>query len=293
MAGLLASRLIDAVGWQSLFYIGGVLPLGLSIVLFRAMPDSIEFLVMRRAANREIRDLLARLSPAVNIPSDCQFVVKGEKTRGVPMWQLFSGGRACGTLFLWASYFVTFMILATSGTWTPNLLQRAGIEGAQSSLAVALFALGSVFGTPLAGFLVSRFAARRVLPAALTGGAVTFAAVGHAGQSIALVVFCLGLAGFFLGVASSGLIALAPLVYSTAIRSTGVGWAIGLGRLGAIVGPLVIGLLVSRGWQIGDTFAALGIPVLCAALFTSLIAINRPHGAAAADRVAPAAGEEP
>jgi AAHS family 4-hydroxybenzoate transporter-like MFS transporter len=150
--------------------------------------------------------------------------------------------------------------------------------------------LGSVFGTPLAGFLVSRFAARRVLPAALTGGAVTFAAVGHAGQSIALVVFCLGLAGFFLGVASSGLIALAPLLYSTAIRSTGVGWAIGLGRLGAIVGPLVIGLLVSRGWQIGDTFAALGIPALCAALFTRLIAINRRHRAA--DGVAATTGEE-
>src|SRR6516164_4807819 len=290
MVGLLASRLIDAVGWQSLFYIGGVLPLGLSIVLIRAMPDSIEFLVMRKAANREIRDLLVRLSPAVNIPSDCQFVVNGEKSRGVPVWQLFSAGRACGTLLLWASYFVTFMILATSGAWTPNLLQRAGIEGARSSLAVALFALGSVFGTPLAGFLVSRFTARRVLPAALVGGALTFAAVGHAGQSIALVVFCLGLAGFFLGVASSGLIALGPLLYSTAIRSTGVGWAMGLGRVGAIVGPLVIGLLVSRGWQIGDTFAALGIPALCAALFTRLIAINRPHRAA--DSFAATTGEE-
>jgi len=63
-------RSADAFGWQSLFYIGGVLPLGLSIVLIRAIPDSIEFLVMRKAANREIRDLLVPLSPAVNIPSD-------------------------------------------------------------------------------------------------------------------------------------------------------------------------------------------------------------------------------
>ena len=72
----------------------------------------------------------------------------------------------------------------------------------------------------------------------------------------------------------------------------GVGWAMGLGRLGAIVGPLAIGLLVSRGWRIGDTFAALGMPALCGALFTSLIAINRPPGTAAADRVATDAGEE-
>jgi MFS transporter, AAHS family, 4-hydroxybenzoate transporter len=278
MAGLLASRLIDAVGWQSLFYIGGVLPLALSIVLIRALPDSIEFLVMRGAASREIRDLLVRIIPTVNLPSGCQFVIDGEKTRGAPVWLLFSAGRARGTLLLWASYFVTFMILAISGSWTPNLLQRAGIEGSRSSVAVALFALGSVFGTPLAGFLVNRFAARRVLPAALVGGAVTFGGLGHAGQSVALVIVCLGLAGFFLGVASSGLIALGPLLYSTAMRSTGVGWAMGLGRLGAIVGPLALGLLISRGWEIGDTFAALGIPALCAALFTSLIAINRPRG---------------
>ena len=75
--------------------------------------------------------------------------------------------------------------------------------------------------------------------------------------------------------ASSGLIALGPLLYSTAIRSTGVGWAMGLGRLGAIVGPLAIGLLVSRGWPIGDSFAVLALPALCAALFTSLIATSR------------------
>ena len=224
MVGLLASGLINTVGWQSLFYIGGILPLGLSILLIRALPDSIEFLVMRAAAWRDIRDLLVRMSPTVNIVTGCKFVINSEKSRGVPVWQLFSPGVAGGTVLLWASYFVTFMILVTSGTWTPTLLQRAGIGGSQSSVAMALFALGSVFGTPLAGFLVSRFAARRVLPAALVGSAVTLDAVGHTSQPVALVIACLGLAGFFLGVASSDLIALAPLLYSTAIRSTGVGW---------------------------------------------------------------------
>jgi MFS transporter, AAHS family, 4-hydroxybenzoate transporter len=99
--------------------------------------------------------------------------------------------------------------------------------------------------------------------------------VGHASQSITLVIVFLGFAGFFLGVASSCLIALAPLLYSTAIRSTGVGWAVGLGRLGSLVGPLAIGLLVNRGWQVSDSFVAIGAPALCAALFTRLIGINR------------------
>ena len=101
---MLASRLINAVGWQSLFYIGGILPLCLSIVLIRALPDSIEFLVMRAAAWREIRDLLVRISPTTNIASGCQFVTSTEKGRGVPVWQLFSAGIVGGTVLLWASY---------------------------------------------------------------------------------------------------------------------------------------------------------------------------------------------
>jgi AAHS family 4-hydroxybenzoate transporter-like MFS transporter len=98
IVGLLASRLIDAVGWQSLFYIGGILPLGLSIVLIRSLPDSIELLVMRGAARRQIRDLLVQISPTANIASGCPFVITGEKVRGVPVWQLFSTGMAYGVL---------------------------------------------------------------------------------------------------------------------------------------------------------------------------------------------------
>ena len=274
IVGLVAWRVIDAVGWQSLFYIGGILPLGLSILLIRALPDSIEFLVMRGAAWPKIRYLLARIDPTVDIAPDCQFVSDSEKNRGVPVWQLFSAGRAGGTILLWASYFVTFMLLVTSATWTPTLLRRGGIDGAQSSVAMALFALGSVVGTPLAGFLVSRCPARSVLPAALVGSAMTLGAVGQANQSITLVTIFLALAGFFLGIASSGLIALAPLLYSTAIRSTGVGWAIGLGRFGSFVGPLAIGLLVNQGWHVGESFDAIGAPALCAALFTSLISTD-------------------
>jgi MFS transporter, AAHS family, 4-hydroxybenzoate transporter len=155
---------------------------------------------------------------------------------------------------------------------------------------MALFASDSVVGTPLAGFLVSRFAARSALPTALVGSALSLGAVGHVSQSITLVIVFLGLAGFFLGVASSGPIALAPLMYSTTNRSTGVGWAMGLGRLGSLVGPFAVGLLVNRGWQVGDSFAAIGVPALCAALFRSLIGINGPRRAVEDDRVAEATG---
>jgi hypothetical protein len=84
------------------------------------------------AAPRRIRDLLVQISPTVNIASGCQFVVNGEKNRGVPVWQLFSAGLANGTVLLWVSYIVTFMMLVTSAAWTPTLLQKVGINGTQS-----------------------------------------------------------------------------------------------------------------------------------------------------------------
>src|SRR5260221_13907508 len=102
MVGLLGSRLIDAVGWQSLFYIGGILPLLLSLVMIRALPDSIEFLVTRGAAWRDIRDLLILIRPTVNISSGCQFFINCEKTRSVPVRQLLPGDKAKGTILPWA-----------------------------------------------------------------------------------------------------------------------------------------------------------------------------------------------
>jgi AAHS family 4-hydroxybenzoate transporter-like MFS transporter len=288
VVGLLAWRLIPAVGWQSLFYIGGILPLGLSLVLIHALPESIEFLVKRGAASRDLRDLLVLISPTIEIASGCKFVSDEEKTQGVPVSQLFAAARTHRTLVLWASCFGTLMVLVSSAVWAPTLLHRAGIDGAHSSLAIALFPLGILVGTLLTGFLMGRFAARRVLPTALAGSAVTLAAVGHASQSFALVIVCLGFAGFFLGLANTGLIALASLLYPTAIRSTGVGWAMGVGHLGSLIGPLAVGLFIDRGWQVGDCFAALGTAALCAALFTSVIGISRPRRAAEDDRGAAA-----
>jgi MFS family permease len=125
MVGLLASRLVPAVGWQSLFYIGGILPLGLSIVLIRSLPDSIEFLVMRGAARPRIRYLLARINPTVDIASDCQFVSDGEKNRGRPVWQLFSAGRVGGTILLWASYFVYLHVVGDQRDLDTNVASES------------------------------------------------------------------------------------------------------------------------------------------------------------------------
>ncbi|HUC18334.1 MAG TPA: MFS transporter [Acetobacteraceae bacterium] len=271
IVGLAGTRLIGAFGWPSLFYIGGVLPLALVPVLLLALPDSIGFLVTRAAAQQKIRDLIVRIAPALHIPPAARFMVDDPKLPGIGVGHLFTQGRARGTALIWACYFVTFLMLLTIGTWTPTLLRGAGIGATGAALAVAVFAVGSVFGTPLGGFLVGRFTAPLVLPVLLVGSALALGALGCVIPSVPWMIALQVLVGFFLGAASSGLIALAASFYPLTIRSTGVGWSMGLGRLGSFVGPLAIGALVAAGWLAGSIFAALGAPALLAALGIALL----------------------
>jgi AAHS family 4-hydroxybenzoate transporter-like MFS transporter len=291
LAGFLASQIIDAFGWQSVFYVGGVLPILLSAVLVKTLPDSICFMVTRGAPSEDIRWLISRIYPTIEVPQDGHFLVEEEAAAGVAVWHLFTHNRMFGTTVLWISYFMVFLLLVTNAAWTPILLRTAGMPLAKSAIAVAVFSLGSVVGTPLAGWLVNRLGARGVLPAACAGSALALGAVGFNVSSFALVVELQGLAGFFLGVASSGLIALTASSYPTAIRSTGIGWAMGLGRFGSFAGPLAVGMLAIRGWSISGTFVALGATALCAALFTAMIGFDPSQAAVDADEVLPAVTE--
>jgi MFS transporter, AAHS family, 4-hydroxybenzoate transporter len=274
LGGLLGSSLIPLWGWQSIFWVGGALPLVLTAVLSFVLPESIAFLVSRNAPPQRIASLIERICPGARFDREGRFVLGEERAPGVPLGQLFRAGRAGGTLLLWASFFVAFMMLVTNSAWSPTLLRTQGVELAQSAIAMATFNFGSVIGTSLAGWLIARLSVIGVLPLAFVGGALVIGAVGYAADSIWLIRFFEGLFGLFLGCASSGLIVLAALFYPTAVRSTGVGWAMGVGRIGSFVGPLVVGALVGQNWPIHRIFVAIGVPALVAALTTALVGLR-------------------
>jgi MFS transporter, AAHS family, 4-hydroxybenzoate transporter len=274
IGGLLASSLIPQWGWPSIFWVGGTLPLLLAAVLWFVLPESIGFLVSRNASSRRIARLLERVCPGAHPRSQARFVLGEERAPGVPVRQLFRAGRAGGTLLLWASFFIVFMMLVTNSAWSPTLLHVEGIEVAQSAIAMATFNFGSVIGTSLAGWLISRLGVVGVLPLSCIGGALAIGSIGYAAHWVLLVTFLEGLFGLFLGCASSGLIVLAALFYPTAIRSTGVGWSMGMGRIGSFVGPLVVGILIGNSWPVAAVFVAVGAPALLAALTTALVGLR-------------------
>jgi MFS transporter, AAHS family, 4-hydroxybenzoate transporter len=275
LGGLLGSRLIPHPGWQWLFWIGGTIPVALAALQAGFLPESVDYLVYSGAPSERIAALLSRVC-GEQISPQARFVLGGERAPGGSLGQLFSRGRTRGTLLLWASCLVAYMQLVTNSAWSPTLLSHVGVPVPRSALAMAAFNFGSLIGTSAAGWLLTRLGGATLLPIALGGTVVAYGLVGYAAPSIGTIVVLESLVGLFLGAATGALIAVSALFYPASIRSTGVGWAMGMGRIGSFLGPLLVGALLGARWTIAAIFALIAAPALLAAITAGLIP---PHDA--------------
>jgi AAHS family 4-hydroxybenzoate transporter-like MFS transporter len=261
IGGMTASYLIPHYGWQAVFLVGGVAPVVIAIILALGMPESLRFLAAKDATDARIGRIIRRIDPG--LPEDTRFQAH-ESAAGPKIGALFTEGRAAHTLVLWVPFFTTFMILLTVTAWTPSLLRIANMPISAAALVLAANNLGSVVGNSLAGYLVDRFGAFRILLPACLAGAASLAFFGYSATSVPLLACVSASAGFFIGGASAGFIAMAARIYPTRIRSTGIGWAMGVGRLGQILGPLAIGMLVAAKASVAMIFLAASLPCVVA-----------------------------
>jgi MFS transporter, AAHS family, 4-hydroxybenzoate transporter len=269
VGGLLNSYLLTKIGWQAIFYIGGLVPLVIAALLFWYLPESIKFLLTRRNDTAAIRKIVARFrSPLVR--ADSHFVIDEKKLPGAPIRHLFSDGRALGTLLLWVPFFTGFCVLTVVTLWTPALLRLNGISPANTAFVVAFNGLGAFIGQSTAGRLMERFGILVVLfPAFLLGTAATVG-LGYGASSVVGAATFIGLIGLFMGLGTAGAIALSALIYPTPIRSTGVGWGMAMGRFGQIVGPLIAGSLLGAGWKADKIMIVIACAGLIGAVFVVL-----------------------
>lgn len=271
IGALTSSYVIPNLGWQYVFYIGGIAPLIMAAVLAAWLPESLRFLIARGVRLDEVRRTLARIAPG-EIPPDAELAASPEPEReGIPVKHLFTEGRAVKTLLLWGAFFVCFMVLVTVTSWTPTVLRSVGFSLSAGALIIALNNAGSVCASALSGFLVDRFGPFKTLMPGFALGGLCLAAFGQATSSVAMLAFTSTLAGFFLGGTGTGLITLAAALYPTSARSTGIGWGMGMGRIGQVFGPLGTGLLVGWGVGVEGVFYAAAIPCFLGALFVLIL----------------------
>ncbi|MGH9562842.1 MAG: MFS transporter, partial [Terracidiphilus sp.] len=260
ICGVVSREVIATHGWQWVFYVGGIVPIVLAVLLIAFLPESVRFLAARKKSPQKIAKILSRIAPGVDL-SQVDFSRTSDEAarKGVPVKHLFTEGRAVGTLLLWVPNFMNLLLIYFTNSWMPTLLKEAGMTTSRAVIATSIFNFGGIFACFLEGPLISAGGPFVVLLAEflLTSAAMVGLAFFTRPFPVALVMaFVLG---FLVIGTQAGLNALAAKFYPTPIRSTGVGWALGIGRVGSIVGPLVAGIMLGAGWRPKEIIASAAI----------------------------------
>jgi MFS transporter, AAHS family, 4-hydroxybenzoate transporter len=265
LGGLLAAALIPPFGWRSVFVVGGAAPLVLVPILAWQLPESVRFLALTGRADARVAELLAFVNARAAFDAGTRFVVDEPALKGIPVQHLFRGGRTLATLLLWVVFFMSLLDIYFLSNWLPTVLNDLGASISEAAAIGSMLQVGGVVGTFALGSIIDRFSFRAL---ALVYFVAVFAvgAIGQLGHSAALVTSAIFVAGFCIVGGQIAANALAAGFYPTSVRATGVGWALGVGRVGSIVGPLVGGVLLSLKWSTGEVFVAAAMAALCAAL---------------------------
>ena len=266
LGGVLGTVMLPRWGWRSVFYAGGVLPLAVALALIWLLPESLRFLGIRGTNRQEADKIVAQIAPELTTYSfDAPAAKSTQPSNGFPVIHLFTAGRAWGTVLLWIPFFMNLLLLYFIVNWLPALLRQAHMPAIAGIVAISLFSLGGITGSILQGYLMNAYGRRLVLllEFLLCIGLVSSLAFI---RSFSLMMTAVFVAGIFVQGAQAGINALAATYYPTSLRSTGVGWSLGIGRLGSILGPILGGMMLSHAWSLKSIFFAGSLPALCAAL---------------------------
>lgn len=271
--------MLPRFGWESMFFVAAVPLLLLPLILW-LLPESIGFL-LRQGRDQQARGLLARLAPDAAPQAGDQLLMSESKGGSVSVLELFREGRLVRTLCLWLAFFCCLLMVYALSSWLPKLMANAGYSlGSSLSFLLALN-FGGMAGAILGGWLGDRFNLVKVMVAFFVSAALSISLLGFNSPTPLLYLLI-----FVAGATTIGtqilLYAGAAQFYGLSIRSTGLGWASGIGRNGAIVGPLLGGALLGINLPLQLNFLAFAVPGAVAAIAMGVFAISHQRSCTAA-----------
>jgi AAHS family 4-hydroxybenzoate transporter-like MFS transporter len=253
LAGFFAAAVLSKFGWSSLFMAGGLGAVGFGLLLGVSLPETPRFLARHSRTWPELAALLRRLSQPVGPAAT--FVDPAERAATGPAdyRALFAGSLLRDTLSLWTAGLVCFWVVYCVFSWLPTALNSGGLSPAMASYGLAAWNLGGIFGALLCAGAVTRFGSRAPLAVCCIGAAIASFLLRNVSvlEDTRLMIYGLGIHGFFVNAVQSLLFALCAFVYPTSIRATGTASAIAFGRLGAIGSAFGGVYLINRGGASG------------------------------------------
>jgi AAHS family 4-hydroxybenzoate transporter-like MFS transporter len=291
VAGLVSGWMIGAYGWRSMFWVGAIAPLLLTPLLFLYLPEARTTLARRGADRATTGSQRQRIEPRLRDQARSAAEVRepDADVRKAPVRAIFGDGMGMGTILLWTVFLINLGEFYAMQSWMPTILTDLGHQTSTVVAATTLVTTGGIVAAFIVGPMMDRVSPYLALAVLYALGSVFVAGVGltlHSGTGLFLV------AAFLSGLCVSGgqksVIALAVVFYDADVRSTGVGWALGIGRLGGIAGPLIVGWALAAGLPPSGVFYALAVPMLVMA--AAIMAMGWRYGRADRHAVARGAG---
>jgi len=276
LAALIGKGMIEAYGWSSVFIAAG-LPVLLIPFILKSMPESMPFLIR---SNRlpELKVIASRLDPSYRPDDGDHFALPREdRAASAPIRRLFQEGRGFSTLMFWIAFFMCLFMVYALSSWLTKLMASAGYSLGSALTFVLVLNFGAMLGAVGGGWLADRFHIKYVLVGMYLLAAVSISLLGYP-VSTGLLFLLVGLAGASTIGTQIVTYAYVGQFYPMAVRATGIGWASGIGRSGAILAPIVIGTLVGMALPLEQNFMAIAIPAVIAAVAVAFIDHGRSTG---------------
>ena len=277
MTSVVAGYILPEYGWRMMFLFGGVVTVSMVIVAWLMIPESLKYLIEKKPNNalEKINKILLKL----NAPSISELPPSNNDTEVAVsmignMRMLLSPKFRRLSLMLWTSFFCAFGTLYFLMSWIPKLMENAGYDMAVGRDAFLLFNLGGVIGIYLLGILSVKWKLTNLILNLSLVSAVSMIIFALVPNQLNILFILILLIGILQQSAFTGLYGVAAKAYPTEIRSTGVGWAIGLGRSGAVVGPAVAGYLILAGYDMSANFIFFALPMIVCGLIAYKLNID-------------------
>jgi len=272
IGGPIAAVLIAKYGWHAVFILGGVLPLLLTVALLLWLNESVRFLVLSRAPAARIGDILRRISDSFTPgPSDVYLLPQSRGISARPTREIFGREFVRATVLLCIAAFVAQLVIVYVVTWMPLVLASIGMPVTSAILASVAFSVGGIFGAVGLARIIDKDKSYRGLVITFFLSALSIAGIGFLAANwygLLAITFVTGLLTVGANIVLS---AYSATVYPTAIRSTGVGWVVGWGRVGAIAGALFGTALVAAGLNIETAYIIAAVPAVVGGIAIALV----------------------
>jgi AAHS family 4-hydroxybenzoate transporter-like MFS transporter len=264
LPGIVTVALVPSYGWQVLLIIGGLGPILIAILTQWLMPESLKYLTLAPSRRAELLQLARRVRPDMAIPAEARFFIREPTIKSASPAELFSHGLAVLTPLVWLCLASGLLAIYFVSSWLPLVLQGAGLSMQEAAGRLAIFAMGGVVGGLVMAPLMARFGLLALI-AVFVVAVPLVGSIGLSGLTTTLILVLTAAAGFCVIAIINGVECVMGMIYPTAIRAKGAGFALAIGRLGAMAGPILGGVLIGTHLSNFQLFLA---PAYCLAVGT-------------------------